>query len=509
MSPPPSLSAIERGNPPPRRKSCAACIKAKRRCDLRQPACLRCSQRKLSCCYPSQPGAKRSNEVEVAVANTPSLPAKGFSPSEMPPTPWETDFDFSSLDTSVSPSYQHTCSTFPTLSFNEPVFPELSFLDEMNLHHDSMSITPPVPALSTAFEDPMPVAIRSSKFSAVPRIQLLQVVSELVARRLQYTINMFRQAPEKMALTGGTAWSHPALYKDSMPSCLEDALSSCALYRIKSPLNEAVIQRIIETRYQKLISQSVPSSSSANLRDMMARTQALLLYQIMFFFDESHTTRAIVEETRSILLDSALSLAQFISHEEAEAEAEEETDYIPLYPLTAARALFAEYTQRESLRRTLLMGLMFAQLQCILRAEFSTVFCEYFDPNPNPNSNSNPNPDPGPDPDIMSPNPDASTVAAIRRVLHEPPAVENCDSRFLLCGRLTLSAHLWAAREPLEFAVAWREKDHLVATPINVLRLVDESASPDDLDEMGRVLMTTMMGMEEAGAWFASRGVVM
>ncbi|POR34231.1 Uncharacterized protein TPAR_05558 [Tolypocladium paradoxum] len=54
-----SLTARERANPPPRRKSCEACIKAKRRCDSAVPACLRCSQRRITCEYPGRSARHR------------------------------------------------------------------------------------------------------------------------------------------------------------------------------------------------------------------------------------------------------------------------------------------------------------------------------------------------------------------------------------------------------------------------------------------------------------------
>ncbi|KAG8408688.1 hypothetical protein J3458_019709 [Metarhizium acridum] len=51
-----SLTALERNDPPSRRKSCSACIKAKakQRCDFALPACLRCSQSNVACEYPKR-----------------------------------------------------------------------------------------------------------------------------------------------------------------------------------------------------------------------------------------------------------------------------------------------------------------------------------------------------------------------------------------------------------------------------------------------------------------------
>lgn len=49
--------------PPPRRKSCGACIKAKRRCDLQRPFCGRCSSKNILCDYGEARSRQRSVEV--------------------------------------------------------------------------------------------------------------------------------------------------------------------------------------------------------------------------------------------------------------------------------------------------------------------------------------------------------------------------------------------------------------------------------------------------------------
>lgn len=46
--------------PPPRRKSCTACVKAKRRCDLLTPQCTRCFQKSLECVYHGQVPRKKN-----------------------------------------------------------------------------------------------------------------------------------------------------------------------------------------------------------------------------------------------------------------------------------------------------------------------------------------------------------------------------------------------------------------------------------------------------------------
>ncbi|KAI0816228.1 hypothetical protein GGR55DRAFT_225389 [Xylaria sp. FL0064] len=522
---PPSLSSIERGNPPPRRKSCAACIKAKRRCDLRQPSCLRCSQRRLDCSYPAHAEGlhKRRGDTSSSSSSSqspdmqpPPLPQKpmkdGSALAEPAAASWESSFDFN-MD--ISAGYDPSCATYPHISFDEPGFQGLEFLEDVvNLHHPLESSIPPTPGPTVELgrEDPMPLIPRPSKLQldSVTKIQLLRAAAELTEKRLLYAIDAFKRAPEEMVLEGGTAWSHPALYRDSMPACLEDALAACGLHRAKNKVNTPMIQRVIEQRYHRLVAAPIPTP---NVSEMLARTHALLLYQIMLFFDDSCTSRALTRETMSALSDSALALLEFTRYETEEDSDGASRRDIPLYPLTAARALYNDWTFQESLRRTLLVSFLFTQLQSLLQADFSSLVA------PSPQAAAECfAPTSGPSP------PDAQALAAIRQALQQIPAVtedevhsngedeaeaerarRKCTSQMLLCQSFTLSAHLWHARDPVDFAVAWRDKRHFVVHPWNVWKCI-ETAQVDDIDQLGRILMTSGMGIEEAKGWFASRG---
>ncbi|KAI1741449.1 hypothetical protein F4680DRAFT_457960 [Xylaria scruposa] len=491
----PSLSAVERGNPPPRRKSCAACIKAKRRCDLRQPSCLRCSQRKIDCSYPihvENPSRKRSDTTPSSTEVSPNARPLELMKDPLPEMAcWDTGFDFN-MD--MVASYTPTCTSFPTLSFDEPTIPGLEFLDGVvNLDSTSSPISPtPGPLLE--LEEPMPIVVRSpvSQIAGLTRIQLLRAASELIEKRLRYSVDAFKRAPESMLLEGGTPWSHPALYRDSMPTCLEDALGACALYRAKNSTNTAMIQRVIELRYQKLLTAPAPT---ANATELMARSHALILYQIMLFFDDSLPARTLAEETVSALGESAMALMEFARHEEEDDDDDNSianpSRNIPLYPLTAARALYSDWTFQESLRRTLLILFLFTQLQCLMRADFSTFMSSAYAPSA------------ATTPSCVDP----STLAAIKHALQQSPYNDDstCDARLLMCRSLTLSAHLWNSRDPVDFAVAWRDKKHLVAQPSNIWKRID-TAQPDDIDQFGRILMTSGMGIEEAKGWFAAKG---
>lgn len=314
-----------------------------------------------------------------------------------------------------------------------------------------------------------------------------------------------------------------------------------------------MIQRVIEQRYQRLLATPLPTTDAPEL---LARTHALLLYQMILFFDEgisaSPTARVVAEETISALSEAASALLGFAKHADEDDnereddddgdDAEEEGDEqgrtkkrkredtleanparnIPLYPLTAARALYTDWTFQESLRRTLLTTFMFTQLQSLMRADFTTLIT------PAPFSSS-PTPSPSPSSPSSSLPPTCASVAAvdvaaIKRAIHSTPYTNDCnpnpskthysndeircDSRMLLCRSFTLSAHLWDARDPISFAIAWRDRRHLVVRPWSVWRRLDD-ARPDEIDKLGRILMTAGMGIEETKGWFVAKGGVL
>ncbi|KAI0203658.1 hypothetical protein F4808DRAFT_26611 [Astrocystis sublimbata] len=515
----PSLSAIERGNPPPRRKSCAACIKTKRRCDARQPSCSRCSQRKIECLYAARTEPSSQNRSEDAATPLPTVVESNAQPPDfltdaLPDMAitWESNFDF---NLNLNPSFKDSCPSFSTIPLDETAtIPGLEFLDNVDDMDSAMAAIPPTPAPQLGLPDSMPVVVWSPSLttSNLSRVQLLRAASEWIEKHLRYAINTFRGAPESMVQEGGTPWSHPALYRDSMPSCLEDALGACALHRAKNPDNMFMIQRVIERRYQKLLSTPIPTSS---VSEMMARMHALILYQIMIFFDDSSTGRALAEETIYSLGETAQALIGYVQHDlvDDDDSVTGASRDIPLFPLTTARALYSDWTFHESLRRTILVSILFTQLQSVMRADFSTVIPSPSAEKPSSTTTTFASDSVSPPADMAPPGAypctsgDVSTMAAIKQAFTQAPHGDTSryDTRAFLCRNLTLSAHLWKARDPVEFAIAWRTKKHLVAPPWNFWKLV-QSAEPDDVDQLGRILMTSGMGIDEAKGWFASKG---
>ncbi|KAI0477588.1 hypothetical protein GGR56DRAFT_692283 [Xylariaceae sp. FL0804] len=553
-----SLSAIERHNAPPRRKSCANCIKAKRRCDLREPACLRCAQRRITCSYPARRTAASIGGVDVAedaarLVASPAAPeltsAFAFNSNL-----WETELGPGpGLD--LDQSFHSAKPNFPSPMFGDQAAEGLGHpstgSDILGLEGLlSMDFS----MLADESEPLALVALPDTTIASPPRHFSIGDASLLIERRLRYSIDEFQRAPQKMLLGVGTAWSHPALYRDSMPVCLEEAVSACALHCAKNPINAPVFERIIESKYRDLLATSSPPSpsSSSGAREVLARTHALLLYQAMLFLDpgSSHAARAAADRTCAALAESAAALARHVRRDDpgpgsgardenstststsstSTSTTSTTTNFIPLYPLATARAAFRDWTFQESLRRTLFVAVFYLQMQAALLLRPVPMIPPDqtgFASSPSSSSSFSPSsptaagggagvPAPAPAPgeegeEYVS---DGGSAGRYGR--------PDCDPRFALCPPFTLSARVWRAADAAGFAAAWgfaaaaaagvagagETGRPLEATPADVTAVLVERAAPDDVDEFGRMLLSSALGMEDARAWFESRGGV-
>lgn len=180
-----SLTARERRNPPTRRKSCAACTKAKRRCDFAMPACLRCSQRQIQCQYP----ARVVRGQLASQSESPEIISPGLLTTE-----------------DSSPQ------TTESLSSNAPSVEDFNaVISGLDTCSDDLG------TLEFPLEDNTLKFIEQPWTLTAPSIKDFAHVPEHILNRLQWTVDEIKRAPEKMVLENQTPWSHPLLYKDGMP----------------------------------------------------------------------------------------------------------------------------------------------------------------------------------------------------------------------------------------------------------------------------------------------------
>lgn len=81
-----------------------------------------------------------------------------------------------------------------------------------------------------------PPAQASTTLTA-PMAKDLTFISTMLQQRLEYAIGVFRTAPRTMVHDMETPWSHPMLYRNGMPKCMQGKYNHPSLYLLYSPAN--------------------------------------------------------------------------------------------------------------------------------------------------------------------------------------------------------------------------------------------------------------------------------
>lgn len=176
---------------PPRRKSCEACKVSKRRCDLAFPACSRCLHRHVPCVYPGRQPATSTFDIDIP-----------------PPLDLAIEFDQSFA---VDPYFLSGIDVPPTPSLTPPVTDAPCAGSN---YVDNQSQVP--------WQEPSQVLPVQPAFEMTnPRARPPKPLSEVVASRLQFSIDILKDAPKSMVIGNQTPWCHPQLYKNSMPRAMQ------------------------------------------------------------------------------------------------------------------------------------------------------------------------------------------------------------------------------------------------------------------------------------------------
>ncbi|KAK4448014.1 hypothetical protein QBC34DRAFT_407964 [Podospora aff. communis PSN243] len=456
---PPSWSAVERVDPPPRKKSCAACIKAKRRCSQDSPSCQRCRQRRLECKYAggriTKPSLDHESPQEL-VTPTPStthtvhvVHADSDSGSQITPTATPRVF--------VPPhEFAYTIPWTPSVGSTEGATGPSGSVDTPGPRF--VELPTAVPPTSTGTSEVLDVLSATRPFT-----EISDAVAYAMKIRLQYALDRTSFAVNQMVFECSTPWSHPQLYQREMPRSIQDAQAFCALYINKSPANSLIILRVIQSRAEELVSAPLPTTPLETL----ARAHALLLYQIIRFFDGDISLRAGAERGMRPLEEAAFSLMTFTTFSEGTFDDMGGPDVtlpaapgpeLPMQniPPPAMRSFWESWVFQESARRTFLMIFFFLRVYKITKG------------------------------DCVDPK-------------------GSCDGKLGLFHSFTASAHLWGAKDFVDFAAAWNSKRHLIVKNGDFSEVLDH-AHPDDIDAFPRILFSAVLGIDEAKLWITARG---
>ena len=208
----------------PRRKSCSACVKAKRRCDFAVPTCLRCSNRDISCDYPERIRSSISrmrlcqaispnpvdtgNEIIEDLASPPSLEASLMDDLESGATLGAASWQASDCDAVVpSNSIQSSYIDFTRPEPRDGDFDgcgnggEIILLDHGEAS-SSLGLNTPTPTTPGSIPKPLSAAI---------------------SERIQFAIKYLSDIPKALVKTLELPWCHTEIFKREMPWCLQGA----------------------------------------------------------------------------------------------------------------------------------------------------------------------------------------------------------------------------------------------------------------------------------------------
>ena len=69
---------------------------------------------------------------------------------------------------------------------------------------------------------------------------------------------------------------------------------------------------------------------------------------------------------------------------------------------------------------------------------------------------------------------------------------------------MTLSAHLWSAKNAFDFAVAWNERKHFLVHDLDFKEVLSD-AQPDDVDDFAKTMLVGMLGFDDVKGWFYTK----
>lgn len=197
----------------------------------------------------------------------------------------------------------------------------------------------------------------------------------------------------------------------------------------------------------------------------LARVHALLLYQIIRFFDGDLVARASADASFCHLESSAHALLSHISWHSRDGVQDHHSDIAnddPLNPLehiTALRNRWQHWVLQESARRTYLVARFLLHAWKLLTGT-------------------------------------------------QPSGCRNDPHWELMTQTWTVSAHLWRARDAADFAMVINEKKSYVVRRKAILSTLAD-ANGDDIDVFGKMLLTASLGEEGAKVWLACKGATL
>ncbi|KAI1390277.1 uncharacterized protein F4822DRAFT_231243 [Hypoxylon trugodes] len=416
-----------------RQKSCNACVRSKRRCDKRVPACSNCTKKRYLCVYGGQLDMQLYNSSLDASMNLDSFSGPSSTSCG----------DGSTLDG------DELSATFSTEVMNLSSDPPLQIDSTLESLLDSI-------AQHGFGETPGPFDLlrQSSQVASAPTGKSLSredytrmwaMCDEYApwqlsdtSTRISYTVNVFKNFHTTFAQENSTIYMHRQLYVENPPRWILQAYSTCAIYKNQTEATRGLVLRILHENINIL--KETASGTALTPLEKLARVHALIAYQTIRMFDGDITLGQQVDNDLPLLSAWNAELVKLRDNLEEFAELDDgEIRKKP--PESWERWFFA-----ESVRRTYLICIVFEALWDLLKGR---------------------------------------RVAGITDLGY-----------WKYVHRWSLSKHLWKATSPLDFFRAWREKPMWIISAFDFDEFV-RTGTGDDIDDFAMFFLALSFGVNE------------
>ncbi|RFU72129.1 hypothetical protein TARUN_10127 [Trichoderma arundinaceum] len=434
-----------------RKKSCAACVAGKRRCDLDLPVCGRCSKSRKTCVYPwmaventEQSLGLRSPAASVHADIAQDLSAvwsasKRSSGGSSSSSSSGGDGSVNAVSAYLSPG--------PSFTVPPPLVPGLlSQLDEYISQNQDHSV-PSLGLSSGLIQSPSAGRLAAADGYSTPEFVYFDIsgapptAGSVFQARTEYAASRLAMQPQMLAMLGHNCFIHHSQVSSS--EVLQEALAASALHCMRNTANAALVRGEIAKRVVRLIGSirhaitSAYDAAEGVALDLLPALQALVIYQCIRFFSRDDVGERMRAERDEAIVQSLLAAL-----------------YPRLRSFSKTADNWATWTYYESMRRTVLTAEILSGVYLFLKQGW-----------------------------------------------------DQAESRTLQL-KFTAQVALWEAKNAVEWDAMWARGPKLEAT-IQTWAEDMQEARPEDLDDLGMLLWAMHQGLDEMANWLGGQKPVL
>ncbi|KAF5660878.1 hypothetical protein FHETE_8729 [Fusarium heterosporum] len=233
------------------RRSCQACAKARRRCDLASPRCQRCSAKRITCCYVNEP-APTSLKLQTTDQVRSIQELKGhLSPQRLSRLAVG-----GALDTQLQIYVRQVLRDGYYQGSRPPLTPlHISCLQDLSILNQSVD---------TGLQIFNPL-----------RLEIVRVFDQATLHHLS---DILRSFPSEFAEHGTTSFIHSGIYGSNLPQPLQEMRDICHSYSIGSQYLASSRLNALRLTIRRLLRSSKRTSS---FPETVAYAQAIIIAQIL------------------------------------------------------------------------------------------------------------------------------------------------------------------------------------------------------------------------------------